>query len=213
MSDPTAAEIAEVVVAVMVQLARSRASAVPVPRPSAGPSQAGPPPPLAAPIPQALPGPPVGPSSWSTADAFAAGEAAGAARMVWSGSVAPVRAPPPPPPEEGGARPVDLRPARDVRRYEGKGKGKTGGWAAHQALPGPSSAGHGSWEHEEEEEETEEMDHSGWPDREVQRSGHGGGSCSGCWPDAPASPPGESTRRHWRIGDGSSGGDWRADGH
>ena len=56
------------------------------------------------------------------------------------------------------------------------------------------------------------MDHSGWPDRAVQRSGHGGGSCSGYWPDAPASPPGESTRRHWRIGGESPGGDWRASG-
>ena len=56
------------------------------------------------------------------------------------------------------------------------------------------------------------MDHSGWPAREVQRSGYGGGSCSGYWPNAPASPPGQSARRHWRNDDGCAGGDRRAGG-
>ena len=125
----------------------------------------------------------------------------------------PVRAPPPPPPEEqGGGRPVVLRPAKDVREFEGKGKGRAGGWSGHQALPGPSSSGRKAWEYEEAEEEPDEMDHSGWPAREVQQSGHGGGSCSGYWPDAPASPPGQPAHRYWRNDDGCAGSDRRAGG-
>ena len=152
----------------------------------------GAPPPPAAPLPLALPGPPPGSASWTAADVFAAGEAAGVARAAWCGPSLPVRAPPPPPPEgQAGVRPVVLRPAKDVREFEGKGRGKAGGWSGHQALPGPSSSGREAWRHEESEEEPDEMDHSGWPAREVQQSGHGGGSCSGYWQEAPACSPGQ----------------------